>query len=278
MSYHNFVEFYENAMENSYEPDELYQKNFDYEIPVKFIDTIKHFRGDHPCGFDVNKIILLNEYINDVCFNRELKFDLENLILRDFPLDMLIEIIKIFIYDPYAFGYDGNYEISKIIYVLWLSDNPNSYFICDDFFDLSIVSDDIRKELKWCFDTITRKLNTLKKLSKEELFEKRRKYYSYYNFHILAFIPLISVIDHSILNYAYKLDYDDAQDLLMFALYQYNPDDFRSKLIEILKYWLENNNICFQQGTGMTGQLKIILEKYKDDPIIYDILKQAELY
>jgi hypothetical protein len=57
-------------------------------------------------------------------------------------------------------------------------------------------------------------------------------------------------------------NYDDAQDGIMFAMYQIDPFKNFDVVFDILKYWDEHHNIWFSSGTGMLGQLRLILEKY----------------
>jgi hypothetical protein len=72
---------------------------------------------------------------------------------------------------------------------------------------------------------------------------------------------------------ATKLRYNDAQDNLMFSLYQYDPIAFFPILKDILIYWHETENIEYCNSTGMISQLEHIMKKYKfcgkdlrDDP------------
>lgn len=86
--------------------------------------------------------------------------------------------------------------------------------------------------------------------------------------HYFALYPLLEDEGFEMLKIVSTFRYDDAQDGIMFALYQIDPFTNFDVVGDILKYWDEHENIRFCFGTGMIPQLESILEKY--DKIKFD--------
>jgi hypothetical protein len=85
----------------------------------------------------------------------------------------------------------------------------------------------------------------------------------YHFWHGLGFYSLLGEEGLEMLEAACHLHYNDAQDMLMFGIYQYPPKELLPVLRRILTHWNREGNIeICSSGTGMTYQMGKVLTKY----------------
>ncbi len=244
-------------------------------------------------GWNGNKKTFTDEDIKHYLFikfvsnNRKRDYDIDNCILLDFPLPFIVNILEKFVLDPYAYAldaetWDTNEEIARLIYHLWPKYMNQSWKNYNRTFP--------HGRIFICLYSIKENLLEFKKLDTdakrvERTLQKRQFRRPYYYWHILGFIPLLGNDGIPILMNVIKQRYDDAQDMLMFALAQYDPKSFLPHLAYILDYWNTHGNIQFESGTGMIYELKMLIRKYHkqgvnvyDNPTIKEILENNMLF
>jgi len=179
-------------------------------------------------------------------------YNVGNCILLDFPLTFIANILEKFVKNPYAYAWNSDEEIAKLIYHLW-----------PKYIDQS------DNKISECLQTLKSKMLEFRTLDTyEKICDAARKNTPhlsparYYNWHIFAFFSLLGDDGILILMNVIKQYYDDAQDMLMFGLAQYNPQIFLPTFSEILEYWHKNQNISFSTGTGMITELKNVIKEY----------------
>ena len=247
------------------------------------IEEIKYYRNMRNCD-----VVEPNEKeISDVLFRLfimdesekddvERRYDVDHCVLLDFPLNFVADILERFVNDPYAFAFCAEEQIAKLVYNLW----PNYMSQTWKDYDKTYPHNKIFN----CLHDIEECLYEFEKLDTMDKFRKRAVEMGqngYYNWHILGFYPLLG--DKGVPSFmnVIKRRYDDAQDMIMFSLSQYEPKTFIHHFKYILEYWNEHQNIQFETGTGMIGELKDVIKKYYrkgvnvyDDEDIKHILEQ----
>jgi hypothetical protein len=192
----------------------------------------------------------------------EYNFEPETSLLKYFPLTKQAEILNRFVGHAYRYAWGPDLEIGKLVYLLW-----NNYDLRDYKSKPKVYPhNDIYEALY----TIKSELKTMKDLDNEKqraLYSKFPEKSGFYNWHLLGFLPLLDDDGLIILRNIIKQCYSNAQDMLMFGLYQYDPKSFYLELKSIMLYWHTNNNIQFSSGTGIIGQLDLIVKKYKEHSI-----------
>lgn len=261
-------------------PKDYYQKFLNYKENLENIEEVEdnwknswNKRSDELTEDELEKG-LLEGFIEK---NKSDGWDIEDCILVDFPLETQITILQNFVNDEYYYAFSGaEYEIGKLIYLQWEkfitteSANPN------------------HKKMRAVFESIIQKLEILYTCGDSMdkfhnlIRENNLKTYPYWN--LLGFYSLLGEKGIDMIKKVSTLRYDDAQDMLMFGIYQFDPNSFLEHLRWILKYWDENENIEFESGTGMMYELCEIVNKYDiygiklfEDKIIGPILKKHEL-
>lgn len=187
-----------------------------------------------------NECRLINDYIHiQYKLNKIDEYDVEECVLKDFPIELQLSMVKNFINNPYNLDY---YEITKLMYFLW--EKP---------------------EFNECRKVIEDRINEI--IEMDESTRKKRGFELYgtqfCHWHLFGIIPLMKNYTF-ILKEICKKRYNDAQELLIFAIHQLDPKKFYRHFKEIFMYWKENNNIdpsC--SATGMLWQMDKLLTKYK---------------
>lgn len=203
------------------------------------------------------KDMLFQNFINEHA-TRDYNFD--NCILLDFPLEFVADLLDYFIPDPYALSWGPTEELAKMIFHLWTKYMNREYNDKDNKTD---------KRIRNSLQQIKDKLLEFKELDTYDKIVERSKEvnpknfcHRYYNWHLLAFIPLLGEESMPILMNVTKQRYNDAQDMLILGLAQFEPEGFLSNLADILEYWDKNDNISFCSATGMIAELKMLIKEY----------------
>lgn len=225
--------------------------------------------------------ILLKSFIDeerDKAYKKEkedgqsYRYDIDHCILLDFPKSVIAPILEKFVASPYNYAFSGDEEIVKLIYNLWPDYMDQSWQSYDQTFPHNKIFNALLdiKEALYEFQTLD---------TKEKLYEKcKEKHQAFYNWHLLAFFPLLGEEGLPILMHMTKQRYNNAQDLLMFGLAQYEPKTFLPYLTEIFSFWHTNDNICFETSTGMIGQLEDLIKKYNKQGVnVYETDKIREI-
>ena len=154
-------------------------------------------------------------------------FEIETCIFKDFPLTEQLKLIENFVPEPYWYGGNINEEVSKLIYLLWpkyilnvkYGEHNKSY---------------PHKEIFECLYSIKANLKSMTNMNQEQLVKNgssRKGNSPYYNWHLLGLIPLLKhETAEALLTNITKMRYNDAQDMLMFGLFQFDPLSFYSTL------------------------------------------------
>ena len=217
--------------------------------------------------------------------NKKQDYNISNCILLDFPLGYVSKVISKFVEDSYAYAWGVDDEIAKLIYHLWpkyMGDIPSTA--------PQNTAPRWREYIRtFPYSSIFNSLYTIKENLAEfkntdfidsllKLIEMKKVEGRYCGWHLFAFLPLIGDKNHEILMNVIKFRYDDAQNMLMFGLAQYDPRTFLDTFQNILEFWHEKHvnpeessigsgriaYIGFEHGTGMMGELSMIIKKYKE--------------
>ena len=215
-------------------------------------EILKNYTTDHhPYEKDEN-IHLIHYLITQNEFNY-VNYDINRWIFSDFPEHEYIFLLNKFI-DSCETLHRVYPEYCKMIYHLWpkfmnvnYKDKPKNY-PHNEIYELLFT---IKTELKIIPEKI-------KNMYKNNIRQRGTRYMFWPYF---ALYPLLDN-GFELLKTVSTFDYDDAQDGIMFAMYQINPFKNFDVVFDILKYWDEHRNIYFSSGTGMLFQLRLILEKY----------------
>lgn len=214
---------------------------------------------------NIRRVILRN-FVSKYSSNT---FEINDGILYDFPLIEKIRIIELWVDNEYYYGFGSMiYEITKMIYKLWPEymnkkyNHSNNIYLHDKMFNnLCKIKNNLNE-----FEYIK---------NNEELykigFTKKKARYMYW--HLFGLFPLLKNGIELFLQVS-KLNYDDAQDCLMFSIPHFPINIFIPLFKETLKYWQDNNNISFDNGTGMIGQLEEVVKVFKNKN--YNILEDED--
>jgi hypothetical protein len=230
-------------------------------------DDYKEYGGESKFSLEddlFNKFIRQIKDADDYDWDNNV-FNIETCLIKDFPLNEQIELINKFVPYCYRFAWSADYEIVKCIYILW-----NKYMVNNSAIPLN-------KEVCDALESIRTNLLPMATMTQDELWKlgEQPGKSKYYNWHLLACLPLLGDEGLPVLNNIIKMRYGDAEDLLMFGLYQYDPKIFYNNLKQILLYWYKHDNIGFSGATGMLSKLELIIKKYKKHGI--SVLHDPEL-
>ena len=243
-----------------------------YQSWVKFCDSKENIEKakqimNRSYGYQNDNIedIMLRGWVSEENPCEAGDFEIDTCMLSDFPLHLQAKMISEFITDEYKYSWGVDYEITKLIYKLWykymLDSNRNPIRYKDHN-----KSNEYHKLIFESLYTLKYQLKEMKDLDYEMIGKLREKYPNkgrYYNWHLLGCLPLLGETGLQILRSVCQLHYNDADELLLFGLYQYNPKEFYPELKKILLYWYENQNIEYSISTGMLFRFKRIVKKYK---------------
>jgi len=198
--------------------------------------------------------------------------EINNCILKDFPLEEQCKFISRFVPNAYRYSCDTDHEIIRLVYLLW-----------DNYMHVSYenrLKTYPHNEIYESLYSIKQELRSMKDMDYKKQMDLGEKYpnkSSYYNWHLLGFLPLLGDKGLPILRNIIKQRYSDAEDMLLFGIYHYNPKEFNGELKSILLHWYKHKNIDFSSATGMLFSLALIINKYNNagiDLINDPILKQ----
>lgn len=198
--------------------------------------------------------------------------DINDCILLNFPLGEVVPFLEQFTRDSYNIGLDGCIQLTKLIYHLWPKYmgqkwfNNNKHYPHGDVFEI--------------LQSIKIKLKRLEKVTIDEYAQQLGS--NYYAWALLGCIPLLKNGENIMWN-VIKLRYDDAQEMLIFGLSQFDPVKYLPTLGKIFRYWTTNMNIdpdC--SGTGIVRDIFDLVQHYKKrgvdiylDPEISDIFENS---
>lgn len=204
--------------------------------------------------------ILLGLFVDNQYEEKIDIYDVNKCVLIDFPLIEQCNVIQRYMI-PYTYYHntqDNNlpYDINKLIYHLWPIYMTNTYSKHNKAYPHNIIYEVLY--------TIKQKLKAMKHLDMMEKEDISYKY-TYLNFELLGFIPLIGSCSDQVLMNAAKGNYADAQEYLVFALHQKDPHIFHTNLKKILIHWdkYQSNIESYDQGTGMRSEVQQLINKYK---------------
>lgn len=243
-------------MENIYERFTLYKKNNQDEINKQ----LKEMRSTNEFSKKMSELgMFISSCAKDDIIHEYLdSWDINHSIMIHFPVSFQLEMIQNFI-DAGESQHGYYVESLKLIYLYWnkygnlkYKDKP-SHYPSSQFFEQIYILRYIMREFA------NDKYNPQ--------FGYNRAYTSYVLWHMLGLYPLLENGKDIIMNKLISLPYNDAQDSLMFGLYQLDPNKFKNELKQILLFWDDDNSpgrcVQFCSSTGMLSQLQMIFTKYK---------------
>lgn len=220
--------------------------DFHTKILQKFHEY-KENKSTNNDNFLVDFVVdLLSELPNDKYF------DINSCILIHLPLAEQIKSLKMFI-DHGETLFSAAVDISKLIYILW----PR-YHVPYQSRPLSYP----HAEIYQLMFTIHQQLKDFAKTSHEQYFDFK-KGTKFVFWHLCGLYPLLENGAEMLVKICQK-EYDDAQDMMMFGIYQLNPFTHMVYVKEIFKHWKKAKNIdLYDTSTGCRQQLDLILGKYR---------------
>lgn len=246
-----------------------------------FIEFKKNFKFDEnkhsQWHFDKNPEDEMFKYWSEHIVGEIESFEIDDCILKDFPLHEQAKLIVDFVQGGWGYGV-GDYEITKLIHLLW-----NEYMLDKDGKSIKYKnrnrSNQFHANIFQNLYTVKSELRAMEYITQDDIWTIWRKDMKhrgrYVNYHLFGCLHLLGDRGLSILKNIIKLNYDDAQSFIMFAIYQYDPKSFYNDLKEILLYWHKHENISFSHGTRMLYELNIIVKKYKKHGV--DLVNDSEL-
>ena len=200
-------------------------------------------------------------------------YDLSYNILRGFPTDVLKNIMEL------------NFETRKVCYKTLLHIEIVKY--------IYHIWDNKEHELHFIVNKIKNHLIETANMDPVEYYDKnnpkynRDKHYIYYTWWLYCFYPLLEDGDDLIIKLVNFVYLEDAQDMLMYGIYQMESKKlynfFKKLLIALHNRTLTDAKGCFdmfESGTGALGQFTMIIDKLNssdcnilDDEGIQHILK-----
>ncbi len=244
------------------------------EFKIKYLKKHKII-GKVESNSTINEIF--KKWVSKLVVEEAISFDTNDCILIDFPLKEQAHLISQFVSDAYTYAWGADYQITKLIYSLW-----DKYMLDKDGGNMKYKdgnrSNEYHANIFESLYTIKTELKSMKNMTNNEknmIAFKKNLNSSYLNWHLFGCLPLLKNDGIAILKNITTLNYDDAQEFIMFAIYQYPPQSFCKDLKEILLYWYAHKNILFETGTGMLYQLSLFYKKYEEHHI--DILNYSGL-
>jgi hypothetical protein len=227
--------------------------------------------------YDLEKEPYKTKLVNTL-FNRFCKIysipgnDVYDCILLNFPLSTITPFLEQFARNPYNIKLNGCKELTKLIYHLWPKYMGQNWFDYNKHYPHGDVFEILQ--------SIKIKLERLEKVTSEQygkLLGSR-----YYAWSLLGCIPLLKNGENIMWN-VIKLKYDDAQEMLIFGLSQFDPVRYLPTLGKIFRYWDTHQNIELDDsGTGIVRDIFDLVHHYKkqgidiySDPNISDILENS---
>ncbi|AYV82090.1 MAG: putative ORFan [Homavirus sp.] len=236
------------------------------EFKTKHINTVDEYDTliQHPEKDLDDK--LFNCWVDKIYEDNHPNFEVDSCIIKDFPLHEHARLISRFVPCAYRYAWGADKEIVKLVYLLW-----NTYMLDDQGNSVKYghhnKSNEFHKLIFESLYTLKTELLAMQNLTLDDIVKLYKIFPNkggrYYNWHLLGCIPLLGDKGLPVLRNVITLPYDDAQDLLMFGLYQYEPNAFYTELKDILLHWHIYQNIQYETGTGMLSQLVEIIYKYQ---------------
>lgn len=259
MYYEKWLKYREDPL-NIKKAREQYEHITSFKNPKSIIDL-----NDFLLGFFVDEQYVTetkDKYVENINI-----YDINNCVTLDFPLIEQCNLIQKYMV-PYTYYHNTPantlpYDINKLIYRLW----PQ--------YITKIYGEHLRtyphNSIYEALYTIKEKLKAMSSID----IDNAQKY-TYCNFELLGFIPLIGKKSDEVLMHVIKGYYNDAQEYIMFALQQKNPHTFYQNLKKILIYWNQNDRIGYSSGsTGMKWEVQALLDEYKKAG--YNLLEDPDL-
>ena len=254
-----------------------FKQTYDLESDENVINS-KRWNNYDPKNYD--ELYLLETFLNTRYGddNDQTKYyDLEFRIMHDFPEEFLLKLVQL--------NFEGrnicyktlvHIEIVKLLYHVWGKD--------------SIYSETINKIEEHLIETVN--------MDPEEYYDilynksnpryDRDRNYVYYSWWLYCYLPLMENSDELILKLVDLVYLEDAQDMLLYGIYQMNV----TKLSQLVKKFMlavdeqyekrrltkHTKPICFELfcgGTGAWGQMERILKKLYING--YDLISDPDL-
>ena len=180
-------------------------------------------------------------------------YDINYNFLTKFPTDYVLQFLDIYFNTRHICHIEYvNIEIVKFIYHNW-----NQPFIADFINELKKHLIELVNMTRDEYYDILRNSNNKK--------YNREKHYIYYTWWLYAFYPLIENAQELILKLIDLVYLDDAQDMLLYGIYQINNINELYLLIKNILFKLNTQDkpcfYMFESGTGALFQFKMILNK-----------------
>lgn len=230
--------------------------------------------------YEITNNLLFSYFCNKYCIEGN---NINDCILLNFPLEDIIPFLEEFTkkYDKMQNDIDCCIQLTKLIYHLWPKYMYQSWFNYNKHYPHGAIFE-LLSVIKFKLE----KFNTIK--SYKEHMEKLRD--NYYEWHLLGCIPLLKN-GEEIMKKVVCLSYDDAQEMILFGLSQFDASKYLPTLGKILLYWYDNNydfypefnrnhiyfnGIQIESGTGIYNDLVNLAYEYKRKGV--DIYSNKDIY
>lgn len=242
------------------------------ELKTKKHKVFAQYRGWNPIvvheGDNKDDNLLLIDYLISTSDYPD-TYEINYWIFSDFPKHEYIMLIENFINNGESLHHVC-VEYIKLIYNIWNDymnipyDKKPKNYPDNEIYELLYT-------IKTVLNRLPDELNTQKFLWLPEGAKNTR----YIFWHWFGLYPLLGKNGLEKLKEVTKVNYGDGQDAMMFGIYQIDPFKNFDVVLDILEYWHLNQNVPYCSGTGMSGQLKLTLDKY--DKIGFDFRNNKKI-
>jgi hypothetical protein len=283
-----------------------YKKNYDWATDENIIEAKTHGYYD---AKNYDDHYLLENFLYDIYDNMDhlsgslteaegkkireeyLKkyYDLEFNILRAFPKEKMLSFVKKNFEDRTICYHDlFHIELVKYTYHIWkkfVNNSPDNFEYPDNEFCICINK--IKDHLEEVTNMTSDKYYDILE-NKQNPRYNPKKHYIYYTWWLYAYLPLLEDADGKILNLIKFVYLEDAQDMLLYGIYQMDTNKLAPFMKKIMmSLWkqgidypmgIRKHKPCFgmwETGTGAWSQMVDILEKLYQGG--YDLMSDIEL-
>jgi hypothetical protein len=216
-------------------------------------------------GSDKEQKQIVNSLFNGFCNTHGIPGnDINDCILLEFPLKDIVPLLEQFVENSYNIELDGCIQLTKLIYYLWPKYMTQTWFNYNKHYPHGAIFE--------LLQSIKFKLGELEKVSKSIPFP---------SFTLLGCIPLLENGEQIMWN-VIQMRYDNAQEMLIFGLSQFDPVKYLPTLGKVFRYWNTHGNIDICSGTGIFGDIINLAHHYKKRGVdiysnsdIFDIFKHS---
>lgn len=256
---------------NSYQEYLVFKSVCDLENDQDYLEAFKFFKIKERKLGQFNDNYILNKYFeskyedDDEQENRRY-YNLEFNVIREFPIEMIKKLLEL------------NFNTRDICYMRYLHIELVKYIF--------YIWNDTSHELHYMIDKIKDHLIEVAGMNEDDYYDilnngsnpryNPDKNYMYYTWWLYPYFPLLEDGENLILKLTSFAYLDDAQDMLMYGIYQMDPH----RLYGFFKKFMQELHTAvsfklFESGTGSLGQFRLIAKKLYESG--YDIINDKDI-